>query len=299
MGKIGPLWLNLMLNDDDFPALPNSTGQSSQQQHQKNIPGMGSANELLMKTARGIDGRTVPENSEKVGIQTHPDGRVTNIPGGMLNDQFGMAGLLTFLRTIESSPSIVGLALGHDLTNLGLNLNSSKRNLFQTFGGPWADFPCRIQDLDAKVPEEYLTNATIRDKLPNIKLNKLHEDVLFYLFYNCPGEVYQVAAASELYARDWRFHKIERFWLQRASYSAPPREIGGTYERCQYNVFDPIQWRRTPREMILEYKDLEGKPSVPGTSSQQQQTAAAVVSANTGSIMQPPQKTDGDPSIFS
>jgi len=48
------------------------------------------------------------------------------------------------------------------------------------------------------VPEEYLTNATIRDKLPNIKLNKLHEDVLFYLFYNCPGEVYQVAAASEL-----------------------------------------------------------------------------------------------------
>ena len=40
-------------------------------------------------------------------------------------------------------------------------------------GGPWADFPCRIQDLDAKVPEEYLTNATIRDKLPNIKLNKL------------------------------------------------------------------------------------------------------------------------------
>lgn len=40
--------------------------------------------------------------------------------------RFGMAGLLTFLRTIESAPSIVGLALGHDLTNLGLNLNSSK-----------------------------------------------------------------------------------------------------------------------------------------------------------------------------
>uniref|UniRef100_A0A1I8BEF6 Ribosomal protein L15 n=1 Tax=Meloidogyne hapla TaxID=6305 RepID=A0A1I8BEF6_MELHA len=155
-----------------------------------------------------------------------------------------MAGLLTFLRTIESSPSIVGLALGHDLTNLGLNLNPSKRNLFQTFGGPWADFSCRIQDLDAKVPEVYLTNSTIRDKLPNIKLNKLHEDVLFYLFYNCPGEVYQVAAASELYARDWRFHKIERLWLQRTAFSAPPKEIGGTFERCQYNAFDPIQWRK-------------------------------------------------------
>lgn len=48
------------------------------------------------------------------------------------------------------------------------------------------------------MPDEYLTNASIRDKLPNIKLSKLSEDVLFYLFYNCPGEVYQVAAASEL-----------------------------------------------------------------------------------------------------
>ncbi|KAL7071289.1 hypothetical protein ACQ4LE_009548 [Meloidogyne hapla] len=245
-----------MFNDDDFPVLASSMGHGSQQPQKST----SFVNDDLKEKRPNVT-ETIPES---VGIRTHPDGRVTNIPPGMLNDQFGMAGLLTFLRTIESSPSIVGLALGHDLTNLGLNLNSSKRNLFQTFGGPWADFPCRIQDLDAKVPEEYLTNATIRDKLPNIKLNKLHEDVLFYLFYNCPGEVYQVAAASELYARDWRFHKIERFWLQRAAFSAPPREIGGTYERCQYNAFDPIQWRRVPREMILEYKDLEGKPSVPG-----------------------------------
>lgn len=42
----------------------------------------------------------------------------------MLADQFGMAGLLTFLRAIELDPQIVGLALGHDLTNLGLNLNA-------------------------------------------------------------------------------------------------------------------------------------------------------------------------------
>uniref|UniRef100_A0A183CKM4 CCR4-NOT transcription complex subunit 11 n=3 Tax=Globodera pallida TaxID=36090 RepID=A0A183CKM4_GLOPA len=209
-----------------------------------------------------------PENPEKVGgIQTHPDGRVTNIPSRMLNDQFGMAGLLTFLRAIEGAPSIVGLALGHDLSNLGLNLNASKRNLFQTFGGPWADFPCRIQDLDAKVPDEYLTNATIRDKLPHIKMQKLHEDVLFYLFYNCPGEVYQVAAASELYVRDWRFHKVERVWLTRAPLSAAPREIGGSYERSSYLVFDPIQWRRVPREMVLECTDLEGKPSVLGSQS--------------------------------
>jgi CCR4-NOT transcription complex subunit 2 len=44
----------------------------------------------------------------------------------MLNDQFGMAGLLTFLRAIETDPGIVALALGHDLTTLGLNLNAQE-----------------------------------------------------------------------------------------------------------------------------------------------------------------------------
>ena len=50
-----------------------------------------------------------------------------------------------------------------------------------------------------QTPEEYLTNTHIRDKLPPVKLNKLSEDVLFFLFYNCTGEVYQLAAACELY----------------------------------------------------------------------------------------------------
>jgi CCR4-NOT transcription complex subunit 2 len=49
---------------------------------------------------------------------------VTGIPAEMLNDQFGMAGLLTCLRAIENDPKIVALALGHDLTTLGLNLNA-------------------------------------------------------------------------------------------------------------------------------------------------------------------------------
>ena len=35
-------------------------------------------------------------------------------------------------------------------------------NLYPTFGGPWADTPCRPQDIDFHVPHEYLTNQTIR-----------------------------------------------------------------------------------------------------------------------------------------
>lgn len=51
-------------------------------------------------------------------------GRVTNIPQGMVTDQFGMIGLLTFIRAAETDPGMVHLALGSDLTTLGLNLNS-------------------------------------------------------------------------------------------------------------------------------------------------------------------------------
>lgn len=69
-------------------------------------------------------------------------GKVTNIPETMIPNQFGIVGLLTFIRAAESDQSLVSLALGQDLTALGLNLNSPD-NLYLTFAGPWADVPCR------------------------------------------------------------------------------------------------------------------------------------------------------------
>ncbi|KAI4826130.1 hypothetical protein KUCAC02_021777 [Chaenocephalus aceratus] len=61
--------------------------------------------------------------------------RVTNIPSGMVTDQFGMIGLLTFIRAAETDPGMVHLALGSDLTTLGLNLNSPE-NLYPKFASP-------------------------------------------------------------------------------------------------------------------------------------------------------------------
>ena len=49
---------------------------------------------------------------------------MTNIPAGMVTDQFGMIGLLTFIRAAETDANLVALAPGVDLTSLGLNLNS-------------------------------------------------------------------------------------------------------------------------------------------------------------------------------
>uniref|UniRef100_A0AAF5RW09 NOT2/NOT3/NOT5 family protein n=1 Tax=Wuchereria bancrofti TaxID=6293 RepID=A0AAF5RW09_WUCBA len=263
------------IQNEDFPALPGANHLENRQTHARTT---NNADALASETR--YSERSTTET--KTGIQTFPDGTVKNIPAGMLSDQFGMAGLLTFLRAIESDPAIVALALGHDLTTLGLNLNSTERNIYATFGGPWADYPCRIQDLEAKVPDEYLTNASIRDKLPNIKLSKLSEDVLFYLFYNCPGEVYQVAAASELYSRDWRFHKSQRVWLTRSQYGGV-KEQTSTYEKGSYNVFDPVQWRKIPRDMTLEYKELEERPKLPQSLQQSGQPQVAQSSSTTAS----------------
>ncbi|VDK42088.1 unnamed protein product [Gongylonema pulchrum] len=109
------------IQNEDFPALPGAIPvDNGQTQTQASVP---TITDGLTTEARYSDRSSI---DPKTGIQTFPDGTVRNIPPGMLNDQFGMAGLLTFLRAIESDPAIVALALGHDLTTLGLNLNCTE-----------------------------------------------------------------------------------------------------------------------------------------------------------------------------
>ncbi|XP_019753061.1 CCR4-NOT transcription complex subunit 2-like isoform X3 [Hippocampus comes] len=167
------------IHNEDFPALPGPNYQT------KDPSGTGDDGKTNLsssgKPASNSDGPKFPgdkscvsassNNQHKKGIQVLPDGRVTNIPMGMVTDQFGMIGLLTFIRAAETDPGMVHLALGSDLTTLGLNLNSPE-NLYPKFASPWASAPCRPQDIDFHVPSEYLTNIHIRDKLAAIKLSR-------------------------------------------------------------------------------------------------------------------------------
>ncbi|XP_075261760.1 uncharacterized protein LOC142353414 isoform X1 [Convolutriloba macropyga] len=203
------------------------------------------------------------ESSSKTGIQTSGDGLVTNIPRGMVTDQFGIVGLLTFIRAAERDSNLVQLALGSDLQNLGLNLSSA--DLFSTFQSPFAETPCRPQDIDFFVPSEYLTNLHIRERLAPIKLSKYGEDTLFYLFYTNINDVLQLAAAAELYAHDWRYHKTERMWLTRApGFQAQKYD---SYEQGTYLFFDPKLWRKVPKEFRLDYEKLEDKPQLPNANN--------------------------------
>lgn len=254
------------IQQEDFPALPGAQNPPSSISNDaaRKTPTSASSsttNEQILK-----DGKFPGEkgNQAKRGIQTHADGMVSNIPSGMVTDQFGIAGLLTFIRAAnENDHNLIALAPGIDLTTLGLNLNSPE-NLYSTFQSPWVDLPCRPQDIDYHVPTEYLTNIFLRDKLAPIKLNRYGEDVLFFLFYMNGNDFIQLAAAAELYTRDWRYHKEERVWITRAP-GVEPTHKSAMYERGMYYFFDVQNWRRVPKEFHLEYDKLEERPTLPNT----------------------------------
>nr|CAG4638451.1 EOG090X06CC [Cyclestheria hislopi] len=235
------------MSNEDFPALPGT-------QINDNTTAGNTETKITNSST------SAPSNNvnTKRGLQISAEGKVTNIPNNMVADQFGMAGLLTFIRVAESDSNLVSLALGSDLTTLGLNLNSPEP-LYNNFGGPWAENPCRPQDIDFHVPPEYLTNAAIREKLAPVKLNRYQEDLLFYLFYTNVGDAMQLAASLELYNRDWRFHKEERLWITRVP-GMPLMEKTTTYEKGTYYCFDPHSWRKVAKEMFVEYDKLEDRP---------------------------------------
>ena len=190
------------LNNQLSSSLPiNQTHQQSSSSIQQQLSQQQSADNNLSSINNDINSNKQLQqnsnNSLKRGIQTSKDGRVTNIPEGMVTDQFGMVGLLAFIRAAESDPSLVSLALGTDLTTLKLDLNSTE-SLYSSFPGPWSDITLRPHEIDYAVPQEYLINNQIRDKLASVKLQRYGDDMLFFLFYLFPQDYIQAAAANEL-----------------------------------------------------------------------------------------------------
>lgn len=188
---------------------------------------------------------------------------LTSNSGGGLNnkgsaEQFGMFGLLCFLNFAEKSPNLASVTFGTDLTALGLNLTATEK-LYPSFAGPWSDRTLNVHEIDYPVPPEYLISGSIRDKL-QIQLKRYHEDTIFFLFYLYPNDLFQLAAADELYSRDWRYHKEQRAWLTRMPGSRV--EKTETHERGTYFIFDHIQWKRISKELTIDYNKLEGQPSI-------------------------------------
>ena len=254
------------------PSVPNHLSQDSKENSGTDSYSLGSSYEQILKDGNSFLFRLTADKKTRMpasGIQTNSSGVITNIPAGMVTDQFGMIGLLTFIRAAETEPNLVTLALGSDLTTLGLNLNSTE-SLYHTFGSPFSDTTCKPHEIDFYAPQEYLISSYIRDKLPQMKLGRYSEDLLFYLYYTNCGDILQLAAAAELYARDWRYHKDERVWITRFP-GMEPQIKTNTYERGTYYYFHLAGWRKVPKEFHVEYERLEEKPTVQALQQQQQQ----------------------------
>jgi len=139
-------------------------------------------------------------------------------------DRFGLLGLLSVIRMTD--PDLNTLALGTDLTTLGLNLNSpeyalpssplllaiglwsslcpflpSCSCLYESFSSPFANGPSR------KEPEFYLPTCYYMQPPIQPAESKVHlfsDETLIYAFYALPRDLLQATAAVELYVHSTR-----------------------------------------------------------------------------------------------
>lgn len=85
------------------------------------------------------------------------DHQIQEIQGGPSPpDPYGLLGLMGVMKLNDAELS--SLALGIDLTSLGLNLNSTD-NLYRTFGSPWSNEPAK-GDPDFHIPACYFSEQT-------------------------------------------------------------------------------------------------------------------------------------------
>ncbi|KAI9501585.1 hypothetical protein BX070DRAFT_228095 [Coemansia spiralis] len=174
------------------------------------------------------------------------DGVGTQIPIDPA-DRFGMLGLLT---TND---------YGFDVSKFGLPLPSAGP-LYPTFGSPWTDQSQAygLIEPDFKLPACY--NASNPPPAMS-KVPSLMDETLFYIFYTMPRDELQLAAAEELYRRQWRYHKELRLWLTKDPDSQPiartPRGEQGVFV-----FFDPGVWQKVKKEFLVLYEMLEDRGSL-------------------------------------
>ena len=241
------------IQSEDFPALPGAAPTSTSQ----GSDGCGGGPAISVSSAGGglgagggiFRGSTIDHGVESVlGIgkdaALHDDlgGGPGGVRGGGAHgsaglpadraDRFGLMGLLAVIRMTDQDLNT--LALGTDLTTLGLNLNSSDC-LYATFASPWADSPAQ-RDPEFTLPQCYYMQPPA---LKTGHFSKFQLETLFYIFYNMPRDTLQAYAATELYNRDWRYHKDLKLWFTRAS-----RQGAQDSQKGQYIYFDINEWKK-------------------------------------------------------
>lgn len=161
------------------------------------------------------------------------------VAGSALQGDYGLLGLLGVIRMTDADRN--ALALGSDLTLLGLNLGSAE-HIYNTLTSPWlsTDSSQPTKDPHYQLPSCYYMQPPA---LKTGHLSKFQLETLFYIFYALPKDVLQAYAAQELYSREWRYHGELKLWFKRVGPSdglAVNTSTGST----QYLYFDINSWER-------------------------------------------------------
>lgn len=183
-------------------------------------------------------------------------------PPPMLNEeeeeQYGLMGLLGVLRMINSDQSM--LALGSDLSNLGLNLNMPSE-LYSTFLSPWTDTQATPRGIFVEqgffLPQCYQNVAASPPDFDRMEV--FSDETLFYIFYSTPMDKAQGAAGRELQRRNWRYNKELGLWITRGENNNQPfgRPVSGTLiEEGEYALFDPEKWKKVEKDYIVRWDEM-------------------------------------------
>ncbi|GAA6031279.1 hypothetical protein JCM8097_005581 [Rhodosporidiobolus ruineniae] len=249
------------------PQQPPSQQQQQQPPHQQlqSPPGSGAAAVSALLASAGLPapgaGSSPAPGSTGVGSLPPPTagvstGAIPQTPAQQVlfspADRFGLLGLLHTIKT--SDPDLSMLALGNDLTNLGLDLGATD-NLYSTFITPWSD--SKAAALLNIEPEYHLPSCyNVQPPPANTKIGNFSDETLFFIFYSQPRDAMQEMAAHELYKHNWRYHKELRLWLTKEAGTEPIQKTA-TFERGSYIFFDPVLWERVRKEFILHFESLE------------------------------------------
>ncbi|CAI9771768.1 unnamed protein product [Fraxinus pennsylvanica] len=171
-------------------------------------------------------------------------------------NHFGMHGML---KRIKENPGMTSLAVGTDLTTLGLNLMSSEP-LHKTFASPWVSEPFKVEP-ENDIPMCY--NVRHPPPLKQSDFKNFQPDTLLYIFYSMPKDEAQLFAANELYTRGWFYHKELLLWFTRVADMEPLLKTS-TYERGSYFFFNSDTWMlRNKDDFVLHYDKIERWHSMP------------------------------------
>lgn len=176
-----------------------------------------------------------PSGAGAIGSTSGSVGASSTAAGSALSGDYGLLGLLGVIRMTDADRN--SLALGSDLTMLGLNLGSAEQ-IYSTFSSPYSE------EVATKEPHYQLPMCYYMQP-PALKtghLSKFQLETLFYIFYALPKDVLQAYAAQELYSREWRYHGESKLWFKRAG---PADGVANLPSGSpQYLYFDINSWER-------------------------------------------------------